>query len=104
MRRTRHTWAAATPKRAKHYGARVERVSRRKIIERDGRICYMCGRDIGQRELVLDHVIPLARGGEHSEKNLRVACRFCNARKGNKLPSECAWLKSGNGTLTIIKT
>jgi 5-methylcytosine-specific restriction endonuclease McrA len=98
---TRHTWEQVSLERARRYGVRIEPVSRLNIINRDGYICYLCKRQIGKRELVLDHVIPLARGGPHSEDNLRVACRFCNARKGDKLVAECAWLKVSDGTLTI---
>jgi 5-methylcytosine-specific restriction endonuclease McrA len=55
----------------------------------------------GYSELIIDYVIPLCRGGSHSEDNMKVACPPCNLRKGSKLPSECDWLKQGDGTLTI---
>jgi 5-methylcytosine-specific restriction endonuclease McrA len=29
----------------------------------------------------LDHVVPLARGGEHTYGNVRTACLGCNVRK-----------------------
>ena len=31
--------------------------------------------------LTLDHVIPLARGGQHRVENLVAACKPCNSRK-----------------------
>lgn len=34
----------------------------------------------------LDHVIPLAAGGEHADRNLQLLCRDCNRRKGTKHP------------------
>jgi 5-methylcytosine-specific restriction endonuclease McrA len=79
--------------RATAWGVTVRPINRWAIIKRDDSTCYLCHRKIGKRECVLDHVIPLSRGGEHSESNLRVACPPCNLRKGNRLPEECEWLK-----------
>jgi 5-methylcytosine-specific restriction endonuclease McrA len=87
--------------RARRRHARIEQVNRRKIIERDKSTCYMCGRKLGYAELVIDHVIPISRGGSHSEDNMKVACAPCNRRKGSKLPAECDWLNQSDGTLTI---
>ena len=87
--------------RARRRHARIEQVSRLRVMKRDTSTCYMCGRKLGYSEMVLDHVIPLSRGGSHSEDNLKVACVTCNLRKGPKLPAECEWLKKSDGTLTI---
>lgn len=89
--------------RARRRHARIEQVSRMNVIKRDNSTCYMCGRKLGYSEMVLDHKIPLSRGGSHSEDNLAVACVPCNLRKGSKLPAECEWLKQSDGTLTIKK-
>lgn len=32
----------------------------------------------------LDHIIPIAKGGEHSKKNTQCLCRKCNGKKGSK--------------------
>ena len=87
--------------RARRRHARIEQVSRMRVIKRDNSTCYMCKRKLGYSEMVLDHIIPLSRGGAHCESNLAVACVACNLRKGSKLPAECEWLKQGDGTLTI---
>lgn len=58
------------------------------LIERDGSTCYLCGKNLDREEMQIDHVIPLSRGGSHTLKNTRIACRFCNNRKGNYLLSE----------------
>lgn len=34
----------------------------------------------------LDHVVPLAAGGEHADGNLQLLCRSCNRSKGTKHP------------------
>lgn len=36
----------------------------------------------------MDHVIPLAAGGAHTNGNLRIAHRLCNALKGDRSVSE----------------
>lgn len=48
--------------------------------------CYWCRRSVpkGQREI--DHIVPLAKGGPHTEWNLCCACQSCNARKSAKDP------------------
>ncbi len=38
--------------------------------------------------LSLDHVMPLARGGEHAIDNVQAAHLRCNVRKGVKLGSK----------------
>lgn len=66
----------------------VEKIDRLRVIRRDGSRCYLCGRLLARHEITLDHVVPLERGGPHTEGNLRVACRSCNASKGTKLLHE----------------
>ena len=34
--------------------------------------------------LEIEHIVPTARGGNHSEENLWLACRMCNNAKGAK--------------------
>ncbi|WP_088890091.1 HNH endonuclease [Leptolyngbya ohadii] len=33
----------------------------------------------------VEHIIPLSRQGSNDEKNLALACRSCNLRKGNRI-------------------
>lgn len=51
-------------------------------------ICRYCGGQFPPRELTMDHVVPLIRGGKSVKANLVPACRACNARKRNLLPTE----------------
>jgi 5-methylcytosine-specific restriction endonuclease McrA len=41
--------------------------------------CHLCG---AGEDLTVDHIIPVARGGNHERTNLRVLCRRCNSSKG----------------------
>jgi 5-methylcytosine-specific restriction endonuclease McrA len=76
-------------RRARVIGTTVEPIRRAAIIDRDHRTCYLCGRDeLTDRQIHLDHVVPLSRGGTHTADNIRVACRRCNYRKANRLLSE----------------
>lgn len=47
--------------------------------------CVFCG---SKERIEMDHVIPVSRGGKHSEGNLQPLCRSCNASKRNKLVIE----------------
>lgn len=80
---------------ARKRNATVGKVSYDRILERDGMHCYLCDRDIAEGELSFDHVIPLARDGAHSEKNIRTAHKSCNLRKSDLLLHEIrgSWLR-----------
>lgn len=66
------------------------------LIERDGDECFYCHRDFSVRERTIDHVMPQVwckENGWSYEKmwgmdNLRLACKPCNAKKGDLLPNE----------------
>ena len=54
---------------------------RRRVFERDGHRCLMCG---CRENLTVDHVKPRSRGGSDSIYNLQTLCGPCNQEKGNK--------------------
>lgn len=80
-------------RRAAKFGCDYEPVSKRSVFERDGWRCYLCGCETpkhlsGTTEPnapELDHVVPLAKGGPHTYRNVRCACRACNRDKGARL-------------------
>ena len=53
------------------------------IFHRDGFRCCYCGQHAGQSELVIDHVVPVSRGGTNHPTNLKTACLGCNAGKSD---------------------
>ncbi|WP_051636969.1 HNH endonuclease [Rhodococcus sp. UNC363MFTsu5.1] len=85
--------------RAQEWGVETEFVIAREVFERDGWICHLCGETIpellratrvlgGTHEPlspVIDHVVPLSKGGPHTMENCRAAHWTCNARKYNTL-------------------
>jgi 5-methylcytosine-specific restriction endonuclease McrA len=67
---------------------RLQTLSRKNILIRDGHICQYCGEKFVSSELELEHVIPRARGGQSTWENLVAACRGCNVRKADRTPAE----------------
>lgn len=67
---------------------RRREILRAYIIARDNSICHLCGKKAKPSEIQLDHVIPLAQGGNHHESNLRVAHQSCNASKRDRPANE----------------
>jgi hypothetical protein len=57
--------------------------SRREAIHaRERGLCFYCLRRFVARGRVLDHVVPQARGGTNSYRNLVSCCVECNSQKG----------------------
>ncbi len=51
-------------------------------------ICHYCGKKFSPRELTMDHVVPIIRGGKASKGNCVPACKECNSAKKYLLPWE----------------
>lgn len=51
-------------------------------------ICHYCGEKVPPKELTLDHIVPIARGGRSTKGNCVPACKECNNRKKDLLPLE----------------
>ena len=56
---------------------------RKKVIERDGMFCYLCGKPTDNK-FIIEHKIPASRGGTANLNNLGVAHQSCNVRKRYK--------------------
>jgi Restriction endonuclease len=55
------------------------------IWERDKGICHLCKEPVDRKDLNFDHIIPVSKGGKHSQENLAVSHERCNKRKGRKI-------------------
>ena len=60
------------------------------IIKRDKGICQICGCKVSKeynqfdmKSPTRDHIIPVSKGGEHSKRNIQLACLKCNSTKNN---------------------
>jgi 5-methylcytosine-specific restriction endonuclease McrA len=60
-------------------------LSRRAVFARDRHRCQYCNHSAEN----IDHIVPRSRGGEHSWENVVASCRSCNARKEDRLLTEC---------------
>lgn len=54
------------------------------LIEKWNNQCCYCGYTQKHKELTIDHVIPISKGGNDSYENQVPCCRLCNLSKGDK--------------------
>lgn len=47
-------------------------------------ICSHCGQRFHPSELTMDHLLPIARGGQSVKNNVVPSCKPCNTEKGYK--------------------
>lgn len=51
-------------------------------------ICYYCNNKFPAKELTMDHIVPLSRGGKSTKNNVVPCCKACNTEKKSRLPME----------------
>lgn len=76
-------------RRARRYGVHAEVFEPGEVFDRDGWVCGVCDLPVDRNlswpdpgSPSLDHIVPLARGGEHTRSNTQLAHLYCNACKG----------------------
>ena len=52
--------------------------------------CYYCSKPFKPKELTMDHLVPMSRGGKSTKDNLVACCKECNNKKKTLLPIEWA--------------
>ena len=90
-----YDYASHAMARAKRLGATiVDYITNTEVFERDDWTCYMCGITVDTNadcyqpnSATVDHVTPLALGGQHTLANVRCACFQCNSTKQAKVLS-----------------
>jgi 5-methylcytosine-specific restriction endonuclease McrA len=50
--------------------------------------CHYCGGIFPAKDLTMDHLLPVSRGGSSSKGNIVACCKECNTRKRDMLPTE----------------
>lgn len=94
VREYKRKWDAANPekkrdavraRRARRQAAFVADVRFDEILQRDLGLCGICGQQIADTAIELDHVIPLAAGGTHEPDNVQLAHPTCNRKKSAKV-------------------
>lgn len=58
------------------------RVTRLRILKRDGYCCQRCGQSEGKMHV--DHITPRRLNGSDIDENLQTLCEFCNLSKGGR--------------------
>jgi hypothetical protein len=92
----RRRWRAANPAKyaaakARERGATViDLVEPLDIFRRDDWTCYLCGGKVTAADASLDHIVPIARGGQHTADNLACTHRECNYAKGHRELQSCS--------------
>lgn len=78
-------------------GRAGQRIYRAKVFERDGYCCRLCGDPLDLSAdvphplaPVIDHIVPLALGGEHAHYNVQAAHFMCNSEKRDLLDGQVA--------------
>ncbi len=62
--------------------------------------CHYCRRQFPPRELTMDHIIPVSRGGKSTKGNVVPSCKECNNTKKQLLPMEWeAYLEQFNSKM-----
>ena len=51
-------------------------------------VCHHCGENYSPKELTMDHLVPIIRGGKSTKGNLVPSCKRCNNERKHKLPFE----------------
>jgi len=51
-------------------------------------ICHYCKKKVNPRDLTMDHIVPVIRGGKSTKGNLVPVCKECNDKKKYLLPIE----------------
>lgn len=59
---------------------------RYEVFRRDDFTCRYCGAKPTERELRVDHVVPVTLGGDNDPSNLATSCVDCNAGKSSTAP------------------
>jgi hypothetical protein len=54
-----------------------------RVVRRDNYTCQHCGKDLQDNEVEFDHVIPVAKGGNSEEHNIRLTFFDCNRDKSD---------------------
>ena len=58
---------------------------RREVAARDKYSCVYCGANVQRIKCVVDHIVPLARGGGNEIENLALSCVKCNSEKRTEI-------------------
>ena len=56
--------------------------------KRAGGLCRHCGGRFPPKDLTMDHLVPVIRGGKSTKGNVVPSCKKCNSERSYRLPFE----------------
>ena len=65
-------------------GGKQRQLVYKRLAELHGEVCVSCG---SQKNLAVDHIHPLSRGGSNEIENLQLLCKICNGEKAARVPA-----------------
>jgi hypothetical protein len=68
----------------------IKKSIRFEVFKRDSFTCQYCGQKSPDVVLQIDHITPVAHGGDNDILNLVTACKGCNAGKSDRVLTETA--------------
>lgn len=92
----RVAWARQNPekarivvqnRRARKSGGKLSAGLAQKLLRLQRGKCACCGKRLGSN-YHMDHIVPLALGGEHADRNIQLLTATCNMRKNAKAPEQ----------------
>lgn len=51
-------------------------------------ICHYCGGKFDFKNMTMDHIVPISRGGKSAKGNIVPSCKKCNTNKKYYTPAE----------------
>lgn len=87
---------------------RLSKKMKSDVLMRDDLTCQYCGTQKPAAELVVDHIVPVIKGGDNSDDNLVACCLRCNGHKSDLsldefLSREHAFLNPLEGVIKKLK-
>lgn len=67
-------------------GGKLSKDLRSKLMQKQGHKCAACAASLTVVKPHLDHIMPLALGGRHEDRNMQLLCWLCNQQKRSKHP------------------
>jgi 5-methylcytosine-specific restriction endonuclease McrA len=61
----------------------TDQIRRLMVLSRDHYACVYCTAPLSEDNFVLDHLLPVSKGGTNRKHNLVAACDDCNRRRGD---------------------
>lgn len=94
-------WKRVTAAKAKWPSRYISKEMRAAVLERDSHTCRECN---STKNLEIDHIIPVSRGGTGEVENLQALCRSCNRAKRNRTSAEQVATQTKEGCVASVLT